>query len=278
MRAMDHDDLVRRAADVVRSADALLVGAGAGMGVDSGLPDFRGAQGFWRAYPLYAKLGLDFQAMANPRWFHDDPAFAWGFYGHRLHLYRETVPHAGFALLRRWAQRMEHGAFVFTSNVDGQFQKAGFEEERVAEIHGSIHHVQCLAGCPGITSADPYAVEIDPETLRAKAPLPACPRCGGLARPNILMFGDGWWDGSRTDLQESRLEKWLAGLRGARVAVIECGAGTAIPSVRNFCERLAQAGGGALVRINLREFGVPPGGIGIPLGALAALRGIDQAL
>src|SRR5690349_16282268 len=85
----------RRAAEVLRSARALLIGAGAGMGVDSGLPDFRGTEGFWRAYPAYAKLGLDFASMANPHWFEQDPAFAWGFYGHRLHLYRDTLPHPG---------------------------------------------------------------------------------------------------------------------------------------------------------------------------------------
>src|SRR5512143_2212890 len=103
-------ELIERAAQSVRRADALLIGAGAGMGVDSGLPDFRGAQGFWRAYPVYEKLGLDFSSMANPRWFTADPAFAWGFYGHRLELYRKTVPHAGFALLERWARGMRHGA------------------------------------------------------------------------------------------------------------------------------------------------------------------------
>ncbi|KFE66366.1 hypothetical protein [Hyalangium minutum] len=57
---------LRRAAEAIRSADALLIGAGAGMGVDSGLPDFRGNEGFWKAYPAYAKLGLDFASMANP--------------------------------------------------------------------------------------------------------------------------------------------------------------------------------------------------------------------
>ena len=56
-----------RAAAAVRDADALLIAAGAGMGVDSGLPDFRGTHGFWRAYPLYAKLGLDFASMARKR-------------------------------------------------------------------------------------------------------------------------------------------------------------------------------------------------------------------
>ncbi len=64
---------LRRAADVLRSAEALVIGAGAGMGVDSGLPDFRGTEGFWRAYPAYAKLGLDFASMANPRWFERRP-------------------------------------------------------------------------------------------------------------------------------------------------------------------------------------------------------------
>ncbi|MBL9109369.1 MAG: NAD-dependent protein deacetylase, partial [Myxococcales bacterium] len=92
------------------------------MGVDSGLPDFRGDEGFWRAYPAYGHLGLSFVDLANPRWFSTDPDLAWGFYGHRLALYRRTVPHSGFARLREIASRLRHGAFVLTSNVDGQFQ------------------------------------------------------------------------------------------------------------------------------------------------------------
>jgi len=76
------------------------------MGVDSGLPDFRGDQGFWKAYPPYAKLGLSFVELANPRWFATDPELAWGFYGHRRGLYRRTVPHEGFARLLRWSRAM----------------------------------------------------------------------------------------------------------------------------------------------------------------------------
>ncbi len=118
---MPDAESLQKAADAIAAADALLIGAGAGMGVDSGLPDFRGAQGFWKAYPAYARLGLRFEALANPHWFENDPTLAWGFYGHRLNLYRATQPHAGFQILRKWAGRMRHGAFVFTSNVDGQF-------------------------------------------------------------------------------------------------------------------------------------------------------------
>ena len=54
------EEAIRRCAATIREADALLIAAGAGMGVDSGLPDFRGTTGFWRAYPPYARLGLDF--------------------------------------------------------------------------------------------------------------------------------------------------------------------------------------------------------------------------
>ncbi|MEW5853720.1 MAG: Sir2 family NAD-dependent protein deacetylase [Myxococcota bacterium] len=271
--------LLRRAAEAVARADALLVGAGAGMGVDSGLPDFRGPEGFWRAYPPYKKLGLDFSAMANPRWFRQDPAFAWGFYGHRLTLYRTTVPHEGFQVLRRWSERMKHGAAVFTSNVDGQFQRAGYDENHIYEVHGSIHHVQCLAGCGvGILPADPYAVDVDPETFRARGTLPTCPRCSGLLRPNILMFGDWDWDEQRSQHQEARLGQWLRSVGGARLVVVECGAGSAIPSVRHFCEMAARNHDGTLIRINVREPDVPPGGIGLALGALAALRAIDDAM
>ena len=75
---------IEKAAAAVAMADALLVTAGAGMGVDSGLPDFRGDKGFWKAYPPFERLGVSFVDMANPGWFARDPELAWGFYGHRL--------------------------------------------------------------------------------------------------------------------------------------------------------------------------------------------------
>ena len=273
-------DAIARAAAAVASADALLICAGAGMGVDSGLPDFRGPDGFWRAYPAARRLGLRFEQLADPRWFAEDPALAWGFYGHRLNLYRATVPHTGFEVLRRWASSLPFGAFVFTSNVDGQFQRAGFLEEQVAECHGSIHHMQCHAGCAvEAWSADGVRVDVDEAELRASPPLPTCPRCGGLARPNILMFGDLAWDASRTAAQERRLEGWLADLRdaAARLVVVCLGAGKAIPSVRFVAERTTRRHAGALVRINPRESDVPSGQISVPTGARAGLAAIDAA-
>ena len=274
-----HPDPIRLAAEAILAADALLIGAGAGMGVDSGLPDFRGHEGFWRAYPPFAKLGLRFSEVANPRWFRDDPPLAWGFYGHRLHLYRRTHPHRGFDILRRWSSLAPLGGFVLTSNVDGQFSKAGFAPDRVIEAHGSIHWLQCTRRCGiGLFPADPFEVAVDEETMRAADPLPSCPNCGSLARPNILMFGDWDWDDARSDEQHARFDLWLTTVRPGRLVAIEIGAGEAIPTVRLSCEGLVDRLGGTLIRINPRDCAVPPGQIALPLGALDALLAIEARI
>lgn len=188
------EDKVRRASEVIKAADALLITAGAGMGVDSGLPDFRGKEGFWRSYPMIAELGLSFEEMANPAWFKENPRLAWAFYGHRLDLYRKTVPHQGFNQLLQIGSAKPSGYFVFTSNVDGQFQRAGFAADRIVECHGSIHHFQCTLCCTDkIWDAEGESVNIEGNVFRALEPLPFCRSCHALARPNILMFGDGSW-------------------------------------------------------------------------------------
>jgi NAD-dependent SIR2 family protein deacetylase len=268
------DAAIARAGALLRGADGLLIGAGAGIGVDSGLPDFRGDQGFWRAYPPLARLGIRFVEIANPRSFAHDPDLTWGFYGHRLALYRATVPHEGFAILRELGARMAHGAFVFTSNVDGQFQRAGFEDDRLVECHGSIHHLQCSRPCSeAIWPADAVQPDIDPADCRMRPALPACPHCGALARPNVLMFGDGAWVDGRTEAQYARLSGWLAQVE--RLVVIEIGAGTDVPSVRRMCE----SRGAPLIRINPREPQVAfAGDVGIAAGALDALRGLGDCL
>lgn len=264
------EEVIQQAADAIAAADALLIGAGAGMGVDSGLPDFRGHEGFWKAYPPFR--GRSFASISNPRWFDDDPAQAWGFFGHRLNLYRDTPPHAGFEILRRWAESRPLGYFVFTSNVDGHFARAGFDESRILECHGSIHFAQCVRGCSrDIWPADDLRLDVDMTTIRATSPLPTCPRCGGLARPNILMFGDWGWLPDRTAQQEERYSLWLKSVTRKRVVAIEFGAGLAIPTVRHECESRADT----LIRVNPRESETPPGGISLACGALEAIQRMD---
>ncbi len=265
---------IARIARWIHEADGLIVAAGAGMGVDSDLPDFRGSEGFWRAYPALGRARLHFEEIANPAAFAHDPALAWGFYGHRLALYRRTVPHRGFALLREIAAGLPGGAFVFTSNVDGQFQKAGFAEARIMEVHGSIHHLQCQRGCRGeVWSAEGFEPRVDEEACRLLGEPPRCPHCGDIARPNILMFGDWGWIARRTEVQEAALAAWLERVR--KPVVIELGAGENVPTVRRFAESI----GGRLVRINPQaEPNLPVGAVHLRCGALEGIAAVHTAL
>jgi NAD-dependent SIR2 family protein deacetylase len=271
---------VEIAARIIDEADGLVITAGAGMGVDSGLPDFRGNQGFWEHYPALGKAGVGFTSIANPQAFRRQPERAWGFYGHRLQLYRDTVPHEGFHILRRWAALKSNRAVVITSNVDGQFQKAGFahgksdaQEDIVNEVHGSIHHLQCLKGCcDDIWSADGFDPVVDTENCLLISDLPKCPHCGGLARPNILMFGDGGWVNKRSDWQEVAVESVQRRIK--KRVVIELGAGIDIPTIRWFGENWATF----LIRINPAERSEPECGVTLPMGALRALREIDEVI
>jgi NAD-dependent SIR2 family protein deacetylase len=267
-------DDFHRCAELIDQADGLLITAGAGIGVDSGLPDFRGPQGFWRAYPALGRERISFERIASPAAFKSDPALAWGFYGHRLSLYRATVPHEGFQILRRIGESLPEGCFVFTSNVDGQFAKAGFDEDRIAECHGSIRHLQCLEGCrDDIWPADGFAPQVDEENCRLISDYPRCPHCGAIARPNILMFDDWGWLEQRSAVQQERLRGWLR--RVERLLVIEIGAGTNIPTVR----RMSESAGGRLIRINPDSPGLGGAqGVSLPCSGLDALRSIEASI
>jgi NAD-dependent SIR2 family protein deacetylase len=197
-------------------------------------------------------------------------------------MYRETAPHEGFAILKQWADAVPLGAWVFTSNVDGAFQRSGFSQEQIHECHGSIDWLQCMNDCQSeLWPSDEFNPEVDAERCHLLNTLPTCPCCGALARPNILMFGDWNWNHARSEEQRSSEKRWLDTLAcsGGNVAIIELGAGTAIPSVRHFSHRMSQEYGGRIVRINPREFAVPSSlDVGIPMGSLEALQGIGAAM
>ncbi len=205
---------------ITKEAEAVLITAGAGMGVDSGLPDFRGNEGFWRAYPPIAKLGLSFSQIANPLWFDKDPSLAWAFYGHRLDLYRKTTPHEGFAMLLDLVKEKDENYFIFTSNVDGQFQKAGFDEEKIYEVHGSIHYLQCTKNCTAKIWKNDEEIKVDMDRFEALN-YPKCPKCGAIARPNILMFGDWGWNEKRARIQEARYNRFVKHNRKNKMVIIE---------------------------------------------------------
>ncbi|CAE7282589.1 unnamed protein product [Symbiodinium natans] len=103
--SMSKDEVVHslaQAAEWIANADALLIGSGAGMGVDSGLGTFRGGKkGVWDGLEA---VGLAYEEICEPRWFDEasgDPRLAWGFWNHCYRAYQETKPHQGYGALRQ---------------------------------------------------------------------------------------------------------------------------------------------------------------------------------
>jgi len=274
---MDLQKKFADAARVIKNSKALVVTAGAGMGVDSGLPDFRGDKGFWNAYPMYERLGINIVEPANSIHFAMDPAFGWGFYGHRANLYREASPHAGFQIILDWVSRYNLDYFAATSNVDGHFQRAGFAEDRVYEVHGSILYMQCLTPCSDDIWESDEIVEVDLDSMKARN-IPKCPRGCAVARPNILMFGDFSWLSERSDRQSYRFNHFLYEHRDENLAVVEIGAGTGVPTIRRMSEHIGDQRHVTVIRINIREPYIRQPHISIACAGLEALRGIDEAL
>lgn len=240
-----------RAAEALRAAEGLVFMADSAMGTDpAGFPD---NEAFWRAYPPLAKAGIGFETLASPQAFVDDAALAWGYYGRRIERCRAGVPHAGFAILRQWVESKPQNGFVFTSCVDGCFQRGGFAEERIVECQGTLLHLQCVKPCCAATWPAPadLRLAIDPETLRAGGELPRCVRCGGTVRPNVLLVADGAWSSGRTLAQQVRFRAWQGSLARGRFAVMEI-CGGAGPGVREAAEQLAAAGRVPLIRIQTR--------------------------
>jgi len=180
----------------------------------------------------------------------------------------------GFQLLLDLVTSKNNNYFIFTSNVDGQFQKAGFDEEKIYEVHGSIHHLQCSKNCSyDIWSAKDTNVPIDEEEFLAMN-IPQCPKCNQIARPNILMFGDWDWNTKQIDKQEARYNKWLKNNRTKRITIIEIGAGRTIPTVRYQGEKLSKRNPLAtLIRINPREYNLDgASGYSVPLGGAEGIK------
>lgn len=211
--------------------EALFISAGADLGDLTGVPDVRATDVLWQTYPGLEQAGLSWGQIASLSAFYQDPELAWGFYGHRLQLYRLATHNAYVSHLLEWAETRANGWAVFTDHVGGIFQMAGFSRRPIVECHGSIHVLQCLAPCSdALWSPDEFEPVVDMQSSRLMSPMPRCPSCGELARPNVLMFNDIGWVNTRTRQQQKALKLWkeTAGIG----QVLELGAGAASSTVR----------------------------------------------
>jgi NAD-dependent deacetylase len=170
-------EALEQAAQALAQARSAIALTGAGMSVESGIPDFRSPQGLWRTYPPeeYATLSA----------FRRDPEKVWGMLRGMVELLSSADPNAGHHALARLQQRGRIRR-VITQNIDGLHRRAGSEDP--VEVHGSHLGLHC----PSCRWKDRSA-QAPPEGA------PRCPRCSGPLKPPVVLFEEGLPPGAMAD-------------------------------------------------------------------------------
>ncbi len=163
------NDPAGRTAERLRAAHRVLALTGAGISAESGIPTFRGKEGWWRKE--------DPTRLATQAAFDRDPAYVWEWYQYRRGLVREAEPNPGHQALAD-LERAGKEVLVATQNVDDLHERAG--SRNVAHIHGSIWRVRCER-CRRESH--------DPTHPFPTLP-PRCQHCQGLLRPAVVWFGE----------------------------------------------------------------------------------------
>src|SRR5436190_3650933 len=182
----------------MRMLNRILVLTGAGVSAESGIPTFRGKDGYWR--------NLDPAKLATAEAFACDPKLVWEWYRERRQRIRDAQPNPAHKAIAKLAQHA-HEFLLVTQNVDDLHARAGSPKEKMVQIHGDIFVTRCSrcdfvdAGRGGSPEPPaPHAIYPDRRRLRSIAPtsaqaeeeeeeIPKCPQCGALMRPGVVWFG-----------------------------------------------------------------------------------------
>ena len=228
----------------------VLVLTGAGVSAESGIPTFRGKDGYWK--------NLDPTKLATPEAFARDPQLVWDWYRERRQRIRSARPNGAHEAIARLAQRTDEFLLV-TQNVDDLHTRAGIPAEKMVRIHGDIFVTRCSrcdfaergsGGSP--EPPESLATKSKSGRLRSIAPtsendvnLPRCPDCQAFMRPGVVWFGEQL---SRNELE--RVEIFLDG--GACDVVIVAGTTATFGYIMDWALR-ASRDGAELIEVNLEE-------------------------
>jgi NAD-dependent deacetylase len=203
----------------------ILVITGAGVSAESGIPTFRGKEGYWRK--------LDPAKLATPEAFARDPELVWVWYRERRLRIRNARPNAAHKAIAQLAQKANEFLLV-TQNVDDLHARAGLPAEKMAQIHGDIFATRCPRCDFGFRDCDEETNTI-----------PKCSKCNALMRPGVVWFGEQLpWK----ELQ--RVEVFLG--RGSCNCVIVAGTTAAFGYIVEWALQ-ARAHNGQLIEVNPEE-------------------------
>ena len=162
---------------------------GAGISAESGIPTFRGPEGYWT---LGSKVYHP-QEMATLAMFRRRPDDVWQWYLHRATVCRRAAPNPGHAAIAAMAKLLGDRFTLITQNVDGLHQRAGSPAHRTYPIHGNVFQMRCAAACSPVLRSLPEALigrhKDAPLSERERALL-TCPGCGNRLRPHVLWFDE----------------------------------------------------------------------------------------
>ena len=200
----------------------ILVLTGAGISVDSGIPDFRSRGGLWERYSIEEYATLDA--------FKADPRKVWKLFRELESSFGTVKPNAGHvALARLEAAGLVSG--VVTQNIDGLHQAAG--SKTVVEYHGSTQRMTCLGCGKSVAAAD---AERDGEGV------PLC-ACGEVMKPDVILFGEM--------IPYDALRKGRELADGARTCLV-CGTSALVHPAAGIPERAREAGAD-VIEVNLER-------------------------
>lgn len=272
---MDKEDKIQEVVNLLKTTEVMFIHTGAGMSADSGLPVYRGKNGIWGQ--LEGELKGDIRNIMTPKFIQENPIYMWKRFARGRKREKLYPPHAGYHILLKWVKEFDLPHFAITSNVDSMFQKTGFGEEHILEVHGSGFYQQCTTPCTqdiweNRPKFNPEKPDISFEDL------PKCPHCGELARPNVLIFRDKTFVPTRVIVQKENLTNFLAENQGKKALIFEIGAGNQIKTIRRYTNKFLREFDAQAVRINLHDSEINFPNISLPFKAKEILEEIDNFL
>jgi NAD-dependent deacetylase len=175
--------------EVERTQGRVSVLTGAGISAESGVPTFRGPEGYWTVGSTEYRP----EEMATEAMFSINPWEVWSWYLYRRTVCRSAKPNPGHLAVARIEEILADRFRLITQNVDGLHLLAGNSPERTFQIHGNLHFMRCRASCSPqlypVPSTVPDKGKNEPLNPREKAAL-VCPACGGMTRPHVLWFDE----------------------------------------------------------------------------------------
>ncbi|MGB8331882.1 MAG: Sir2 family NAD-dependent protein deacetylase [Polyangiales bacterium] len=163
---------------------------GAGISAESGIPTFRGEEGYWRV----GSRNYQPAQMATRAAFREMPGEVWAWYLYRRGVCRAAKPNAAHRALAGAERRGGDRFLLVTQNVDGLHLRAGNTLDRTYQIHGNIDFMRCSKEC--LPSPIPVPEDLDLAwdkgrgLTRRELEALSCPSCGTLGRPHVLWFDE----------------------------------------------------------------------------------------